>query len=72
MFLAKKIIAANIVIGGAVLAAAGKAAVAYAMSDPNCRDKLKDCSDRIRDCANKMCNRSSNDGGPEMANSTPN
>tara|TARA_B100001057_G_scaffold136961_1_gene136608 strand:- start:788 stop:1006 length:219 start_codon:yes stop_codon:yes gene_type:complete len=72
MFLAKKIIAANMVIGGAVLAAAGIAAVAYAMSDPNCRDKLKDCSDRIRDCANKMCNRSSNDGGPEMANSTPN
>ena len=72
MFFAKKIIAANILIGGAVLAAAGTAAVAYAMSDPNCRDKLKDCSDRMRDCANRMCNRSSNGGDPEMANSTPN
>ena len=72
MFCAKKIIAANIVIGGAVLAAAGTAAVAYAMSDPNCRDKLKECSDRMRDCANRMCNRSSNGGGPEMVNSTPN
>ena len=72
MFFAKKIIAANIVIGGTVLAAAATAAVAYAMSDPNCRDKRKDCSDRMRDCANKMCNRSSNGGDPEMANSTPN
>ena len=72
MFLTKKIIAANIVIGGAVLATAGTAAVVYAMSDPNCRDKLKDCSDRMRDCANRMCNRSSNGGDPEMANSTPN
>tara|TARA_A100001011_G_C14098705_1_gene751837 strand:+ start:727 stop:945 length:219 start_codon:yes stop_codon:yes gene_type:complete len=72
MFFAKKIIAANILIGGAVLAAAGTAAVAYAMSDPNSRDKLKDCSDRMRDCVNRMCNRSSNGGDPEMANSTPN
>ena len=72
MFFAKKIIAANIVIGGAVLAAAGTAAVAYAMSDPNSRDKLKDCSDRMRDCANRMGNRPSNGGDPEMPNSTPN
>ena len=72
MLIAKKIIAANIVIGGAVLAVAGTAAIAYAMSDPNCRDKIKDCSDRMRDCANRMCSRSSDGGDPEMAASTPN
>lgn len=64
MFLAKKIIAANIIVGGAVAAAVGTvvgtAAVAYALSDPDCRDKLKDCADKLRDCTNKMCSRSSN------------
>ena len=72
MFFTKKIIAANIVIGGAVLAVAGTAAIAYAMSDPNCRDKIKDCSDRMRDCVNRLCNRSSDSGDPKMANSTSN
>ena len=72
MFFTKKIIAANIVIGGAVLAVAGTAAIAYAMSDPNCRDKIKDWADRMRDCANRMCNRSSDCGDPKMAASTPN
>ena len=72
MFFTKKIIAANIVIGGAVLATAGTAAVVYAMSDPNCRDKIKDCSDRMRDCVNRLCNRSSDSGDPKMANSTSN
>jgi hypothetical protein len=72
MFFAKKIIAANIVIGGAVLAAAGTAAIAYAISDPNCKDKIKDCSDGMRECANRLCNRSSDSGDPEIANSTSN
>ena len=72
MFFTKKIIAANIVIGGAVLALAGTTAIDYAMSDPNCRDKIKDCSDRMRDCANRLCNRSSDCGDPKMAASTPN
>ena len=72
MLVAKKIIAANLIVGGAIVMAAGTAAIVYAMSDPNCRDKIKDCSDRMRDCANRLCNRSSDNGNPEMANSTSN
>lgn len=71
MFFNKKIIAANVVIGGAVLATAGTAAVVYAMSDPKFRDKIKDCADKMRNLPNGMCNRSSDGGDPEMANSTP-
>ena len=66
MFFTEKIIAAKIVIGGAVLAAAGIAAVAYAMSDPKCREKLRDCSDRMRDRKNGMCNRSSDSDDREV------
>ena len=72
MLVAKKIIAANLIVGGAIVVAAGTAAIAYAMSDPNCRDKIKDCSDRMRDCVNRLCNRSSDSGYPKMANSTSN
>ena len=72
MLVAKKIIAANLIVGGAIVVAAGTAAIAYAMSDPNCRDKIKDCSDRMRDCANRLCNRSYDSDDPEMANSTSN
>jgi hypothetical protein len=72
VLVAKKIIAANLIVGGAIVVAAGTAAIAYVMSDPNCRDKIKDCSDRMRDCANRMCNRFSDSGDPEMANSTSN
>ena len=72
MFLTKKLILANVFVSSAVLATLGTAALAYALTDPDCRHKLKDCADKMRNCANKMCNRSSNDGGPEMANSTPN
>ena len=72
MLVAKKLIAANLIVGGAIVIAAGTAAIAYAMSDPNCRNKIKDCSDRMRDCANRLCNRSSDNGDPEMANSTSN
>jgi len=43
MLVAKKILAANLIVGGAIVVAAGTAAIAYAMSDPNCRDKIKDC-----------------------------
>ena len=66
MFFTKKIIAAKIVIGGAVFAAAGIAAVAYSMSDPKCREKLRDCSDRMRDCKNRMCNRPSDSDDREV------
>ena len=72
MLVAKKIFAANLIVGGAIVVAAGTAAIAFAMSDPNCRSKIKDCSDRMRDCANRLCNRSSDNGDPEMANSTSN
>ena len=72
MLVAKKIIAANLIVGGAIVVAAGTAAIAFAMSDPNCRVKIKDCSDRMRDCANRLCNHSSDNGDPEMANSTSN
>ena len=67
MFFAKKIIAANIVFGGAVLATVGTAALTYALFDPDAREKLKDCAAKFRDTRNKMCNRSSNKNGTETA-----
>ena len=72
MLIAKKIIAANLIVGGAIAVVAGTAAIAYAMSDPNCRDKIKDCSDRMRACANRLCNHSSDNDDSKMANSTSN
>ena len=66
MLIAKKIIAANLIIGGALAVLAGTAAIAYAMSDPNGRDKIKDCSDRMRDCKNRMCNRPSDSDDREI------
>ena len=53
MLLAKKIIAANMVIGGAVLATAGTAALTYALFDPDAREKLKECADNLRACVSK-------------------
>ena len=47
MLIAKKVIAANMVIGGAVLAAAGKAALKYALFDPDAREKLKECAENF-------------------------
>ena len=67
MILAKKIIAANMVIGGAVLATAGTAALTYALFDPDAREKLKECADKFRDTKNKMSNRSSDKNGTETA-----
>ena len=67
MLFAKKIIAANIVIGGAVLATAGTAALTYALFDPDAREKLKECADKFRDTKNKMSNRSSDKNGTETA-----
>ena len=65
MLLAKKIIAANIVIGGAVLATAGTAALTYALFDPEAREKLKECADKLRDTKNQMGSRSRNKNGTE-------
>lgn len=59
MFIAKKIIAANILIGGAVLATVGTAALTYALFDPDCREKLKDCADKFRVYKNKMSSNTS-------------
>ena len=67
MFLTKKLILANVFLGSAVLATLGTAAFAYALTDPDCRHKLKDCADKMRNCKDKMCNRSSDIDGTEKA-----
>ena len=67
MFLTKKLILANILVGSAVLATVGSAALAYALTDSDCRHKLKDCVDKMRDCKDQMCNRSSDINGAEKA-----
>lgn len=50
MFLAKKIMAANMLVGGVVLATVGTAALTYVLFDPNAREKMKDCADKFRAC----------------------
>ena len=67
MFFAKKIIAVNIVVGGAVLALAGTAALTYALFDPDAREKLKDCAEKLYDTKSKGCNRFSDKNGTETA-----
>ena len=42
MLLANKVILANVLVGSAVLATVGTAALAYALTDRDCRTKLKD------------------------------
>ena len=53
MFLAKKIMAANILVGGVVLATVGTAALTYVLFDPDAREKMKDCADKFRVCRDK-------------------
>ena len=67
MFLTKKLILANVFLGSAVLATLGTAALAYALTDPNCKNKLKSCTDKMRNCKDRMCNRSSDINGAEAA-----
>ena len=67
MFLGKKIMVATILLGGAILPTVGTTALAYALTDPDCRNKLKDCTDRMRGCKDKMCNCSPNTNGTEEA-----
>ena len=67
MFLTKKLILANVFLGSAVLATLGTAALAYALTDPDCRHKLKGCTDKMRNCKDRMCNRSSDINGAEAA-----
>ena len=50
MFLAKKIMAANMLVGGVVLATVGTAALTYVLFDPNAREKMKDCADKFWAC----------------------
>ena len=52
----KKLILANILLGSIVHATVGTATLAYALTDPDCRQKLKDCSDRICNCKDKKFN----------------
>ena len=67
MFLTKKLILANVFVSSAVLATLGTAAFAYALTDQDCRHKLKDCADKMRNCKDKMRNRSSDIDGAEKA-----
>jgi hypothetical protein len=53
MFLAHKLIATKILLTGAVFFTAGTILAAAAISDPKCRDKLKECTE-------KFCNGSKN------------
>ncbi len=65
MFIAKKIIALNAIIGGAVLATVGTAAVAHTLTNPTCRDKLRDCKDKLHQCKSKMWYRSPDTNGTQ-------
>ena len=67
MYFVKKVILANVLIGTAVLATLGTAAVAYALTDPLCRLKLKDYADKIRNFKDKVCKRSSDINDAEKA-----
>ena len=48
MFLALKLIATKILLTGAVVFTAGTVLAAAALSDPKCRDKLKECAEKFR------------------------
>ena len=48
MFIAHKLIATKILLTGAVFLTAGAVLAAAALSDPKCRDKLKECADKLR------------------------
>ena len=48
MFLAHKIIATKILFTGAIFVTAGTFLAAAALTDSNCRNKLKECADKLR------------------------
>jgi len=48
MFLAHKLIATKILFTGAVFVTAGTFLAAAALTDSNCRNKLKECADKLR------------------------
>ena len=67
MFFEKKLIWANVLVGSAVLATLGTAAFAYALTNPDCRHKLKDYADKMRNCKDKAYNRASGTNVAEKA-----
>ena len=67
MFLMKKLILANVLVGSANFATLGAAALAYALTDADCRHKLKDYANKMRNCKDRMRTRSSNIDGAEKA-----
>ena len=48
MFIAHKLIATKILLTGAVFLTACTVIAADAISDPKCRDKLKECAEKLR------------------------
>ena len=48
MFIAHKLIATKILLTGAIFFTAGTVLAAAAISDPKCRDKLKECAEKLR------------------------
>ena len=48
MFISHKLIATKILLTGAVFLTAGTVLAAAALSDPKCRDKLKECAEKLR------------------------
>jgi hypothetical protein len=48
MFLAHKLTATKILLTGAAFLTAGALLATAALSDPMCRDKLKECSEKLR------------------------
>ena len=58
---------ANVLAGNAVLATLGTAVFAYALTNPDCRHKLKDYADKMRNCKDKAYNRASGTNVAEKA-----
>jgi len=56
MLLPVKFIAANIFVVGMTAGAAGGAAAAYILSDPQRRDKLKDCVEKVGKACKNLLN----------------
>ena len=67
MFLAKKIMAANMLVGGAVLATIGTATLTYVLFDPDAREKIKECADKFWACKSKKFSDRSEIGDTETA-----
>ena len=60
MLFSKSIVAANIILGGAIVAAVGSALLVYAINDPRCMERIKRCSDQMG-CRLGKCSKQSSD-----------